>query len=101
MVEIYTLGNFDIRLEDVSIWKAVGNKQRLVKFLKYLLAFHGNNLLSCRSMEGVRQDEHTHRLGALRAHISTVRRLFAEAMWGSAAFFSIEYIDGYYVFDRH
>ena len=101
MVEIYTLGNFDIRLEDVSILKAVGNKQRLVKLLKYLLTFHGKKLLPERIIEDLWQDEYTQPLRALRTQISRVRRMFPEEMWVSAAFFSIEYIDGYYVFNLH
>ncbi|HZH92672.1 MAG TPA: BTAD domain-containing putative transcriptional regulator [Tissierellaceae bacterium] len=101
MVEIYTLGNFDIRLEDVSILKAVGNKQRLVKLFKYLLTFHGKKLLPERIIEDLWQDEYTQPLRALRTQISRVRRMFPEEMWVSAAFFSIEYIDGYYVFNLH
>ena len=74
MVEIYTLGNFDIRLEDVSILKAVGNKQRLVKLLKYLLTFHGKKLLPERIIEDLWQDEYTQPLRALRTQISRVKR---------------------------
>jgi len=101
MVEIYTLGNFDIKLEDVSILKAVGNKQRLIKLFKYLLTFHGKKLLPERIIEDLWQDEYTQPLRALRTQISRVRSMFPEEMRDSASFFSIEFIDGYYVFNLH
>ncbi len=99
MVEIYTLGNFDIRLEDVSILKAVGNKQRLVKLFKYLLTFHGKKLLPERIIEDLWQDEYLQPLKVLRTQISRVRSMFPKEMRDFAPFFSIDFIDGYYVFN--
>ncbi|WP_409227694.1 AfsR/SARP family transcriptional regulator [Gudongella sp. SC589] len=99
MVEIYTLGNFDIKLGDISILHIVGKKHKLIKLFKYLLTFQGKKLLPERIIEDLWQDEYIEPLKALRTQISRVRKMFPEEVCGFAPFFSIEFIDGYYVFN--
>ena len=45
MVKIYTLGDFDIRINDVSILESIGNQPKLMKLFKYFLTFQGKKLL--------------------------------------------------------
>ncbi|WP_422485123.1 bacterial transcriptional activator domain-containing protein [Gudongella sp. DL1XJH-153] len=98
MVEIYTLGNFDIRFNDVSILQSIGSKHRLIKLFKYLLTFEGKKLLPEDIIEDLSQDEYAEPLNALRTQISRVRGMFPLETYGVVPFFSIDFIDGYYIF---
>lgn len=97
MIEIITLGNFDIKYQNVSILHDIGNKHRLMKLFKYLLTFQGKKLLPEKIIEDLWEDEYAEPLNALRTQISRVRSMLSLEVFGEKPFFSITYIDGYYV----
>lgn len=100
MLKIYTLGDFDIKIDDRSILQEIGNHPRLMKLFKYFLTFQGKKLLPENIIEDIwKEDEFKNPLNVLRTQISRIRNLVDLENYGKQAFFEIVYIDGYYVFN--
>ncbi|NMA48723.1 MAG: hypothetical protein GX947_02960, partial [Tissierellia bacterium] len=71
MVKIYTLGDFDIRIDDKSILQSIGNQQRLMKLFKYFLTFNGKKVLPENIIEDICEEENFKEpLKMLRTQIS-------------------------------
>ncbi len=99
MVKIYTLGDFDIRIDDKSILQSIGNQQRLKKLFKYFLTFNGKKLLPENIIEDICEEENFKEpLNMLRTQISRLRNIIDFEKHNIEPFFTITYIDGYYVF---
>lgn len=99
MIKIYTLGDFDIKIEDKSILQSLGNQPKLMKLFKYFLTFQGRKLLPENIIEDIWQDENfKDPLNVLRTQISRVRNMIDLKKYGIESFFYINYLDGYYLF---
>lgn len=99
MIKINTLGDFDIKIDDRSILQSIGNQHRLIKLLKYFLTFNGKKILPEKIIEDVWQEENYREpLKVLRTQISRLRNIIDFKNYNIEPFFSIDYIDGYYLF---
>lgn len=102
MIKIYTLGDFDIQIDDVSILQSIGNQPRLMKLFKYFLTFQGKKLLPENIIEDIwKEDNFKDPLNVLRTQISRVRNMIDFEKYKKEPFFDIIYIDGYYLFKLH
>lgn len=92
MIKIYTLGEFDITIDDKSILDEIGSQNRLILLLKYLLAHEGKRLLPERIVENLMEDKDLKEpQNVLRTQISRLRKSFEEYN-----FYSIDFLNGYY-----
>lgn len=101
MVKILTLGDFDIRIGDKSILNSIGNQHRLIKLFKYFLTFNGKKMLPENIIGDIWQDEDLdfkEPLNVLRTQISRLRNMIDFKDLNIQPFFTINYIDGYYLF---
>lgn len=99
MVKISTLGDFDIKIDDISIMESIGNQPKLMKLFKYFLTFHDKKLLPENIIEDIWGDENfKDPLNVLRTQISRVRKIIDLKKYNIESFFNINYVDGYYVF---
>lgn len=95
MLKIYTLGEFNIRLNDESIIDKIGSRNRLLLLLKYLLTNEGKRLLPDIIVEDLMEDKELKEpQNVLRTQISRLRRLFNEN-----TFYTIDFLNGYYIFN--
>ena len=95
MIDIYALGKFDIRKNDVSIVDKIGSQNRLFLLLKYLLIHEGKRLTPNTIIEDLLEDKELKEpQNVLRTQMSRLRRLFEED-----SFYSIDFLNGYYVFN--
>lgn len=93
MIDIYTLGEFDIRVNEVSVIDKIGSQNRLFLLLKYLLTHEGKRLLPDTIVEDLMEDKELKEpQNVLRTQISRLRRLFQEE-----SFYSIDFLNGYYI----
>lgn len=99
MVKIITLGDFDIRINEESILHSIGNQHRLIKLFKYFLTFNGKKLLPENIIEDIWEEENFKEpLNVLRTQISRLRNIIDFDKCGIEPFFTINHIDGYYLF---
>ena len=102
MINIYTLGNFDIQIDGESILQPIGNQPKLMKLFKYFLTFQGKKLLPENIIEDIwRDDNFKDPLNVLRTQISRIRNMINFKKYGEKPCFDITYIDGYYLFKLH
>lgn len=100
MIDVYTFGEFDIKIDGESVLPGIGSKHRLLKLFKYLLTFQGKKLLPENIIDDLWQDlDYKDPVKALRTQISRVRNLFNLEGRIFAPFFTISFIDGYYIFE--
>lgn len=100
MVRIHTLGDFDIKVGGQSILHTIGNQHRLMKLFKYFLTFNGKKLLPENIIEDIWEEENFKEpLKVLRTQISRLRNLINFKAYGIEPFFTIDFIDGYYLFE--
>lgn len=93
MIKIYTLGEFDIRINDLSIIDKIGSQNRLLLLFKYLLTHEGKRLIPDIIVEDLMEDKELKEpQNVLRTQISRLRKLF-----GENTFFSINFLNGYYL----
>lgn len=94
MIKIYTLGEFDIKLNGISMLKKIGYQNTLILLFKYFLTYEGRRLLPDRIVEDLMEDKNLKEPdNVLRTQISRLRRLF-----GEDTFYSIDFLNGYYIF---
>ena len=95
VLKIYTLGEFNIRLNDESIIEKIGSQNRLLILFKYLLTNEGKRLLPDSIVEDLMEDKDLKEpQNVLRTQISRLRRLFNEN-----TFYTIDFLNGYYIFN--
>ena len=100
MIRIFTLGDFDITLNDYSITKDIGNKKQLIKLFKYFLIHKEIKLLPEKIIEDLWEDESfKNPISMLRTQVSRLRKLLDEDKFTRKPFFTIQYINGYYIFN--
>lgn len=99
MFEIYTLGNFDIKYNGKSILDMKGYPYKTFKLFKYFITNEGKKLLPENIIEDLWEDnEYNDPQGALRTQISRVRKMIDIERLNLKPFFTIQYLNGYYVF---
>ena len=99
MIEIYTLGKFDIKYNDKSILEAKGYPYKTLKLFKYFLTHEGKRILPENIIEDLWEDnEYKDPYGTLRTQISRVRNMIDLQKLNVRSFFQIEYSNGYYIF---
>ncbi|NLY46646.1 MAG: hypothetical protein GX053_11790 [Tissierella sp.] len=95
MIDIYTLGKFDIRKSDISIVDKIGSQNRLFLLLKYLLTHEGKRRTPNGIIDDLLEDKDLKDpLSVLRTQMSRLRRLFE-----GDSFYTIDYVNGYYIFN--
>lgn len=100
MIDIYTLGKFDIKHNDKSILEVKGYPYKTLKLFKYFLTHQGKKLLPENIIEDLWEDnEYKDPSGTLRTQISRVRKMIDLDKADVRSFFQIEYINGYYIFN--
>lgn len=100
MIDVYTFGEFDIKVDGQSVLSAIGSQYRVLKLFKYLLTLQGKKLLPENIIDDLWQDlDYKDPVKALRTQISRVRSLFNLEGYVSVPFFTIKFIDGYYIFE--
>ncbi len=100
MIKITTLGDFDITINNTSIMDEIGNKQRLIKLFKYFLIHKDTKVLPERIIEDLWVDEDfKDPISMLRTQISRLRKIIGIERPNLDPFFTIKYINGYYVFN--
>ena len=99
-MKIYTLGNFDIQVDNDSIMQNKGYPHRTIKLFKYFLTFKGKRLLPENIIEDLWSDnDFTDPKNVLRTQISRVRNMINEEKYGMEKLYDIIYKNGYYVFE--
>lgn len=100
MIDVYTFGEFDIKVDGKSVLSAIGSQYRVLKLFKYLLTLQGKKLLPENIIDDLWQDlDYKDPVKALRTQISRVRSLFNLEGYVSVPFFTISFMDGYYIFE--
>ncbi len=100
MFQIYTLGDFDIKINNKSILKSIENQHRLMKLLKYFITFNNRKVLPYRIMDELWiGEEFKDPLSVLRTQISRLRNMIDFDLYEKEPFFTIDFIDGYYLFE--
>lgn len=100
MVEIITLGDFDIIVDGSSITDYIASQKRLLKLLKYFLIHNEIKLLPENIIEDLWGDEDfKNPLNMLRTQISRLRRITDIEDKSLETFFDIKYVNGYYIFE--
>lgn len=96
MIDIISFGEFDIKNNGESILEEIGSQNRLLLLLKYFLTYKGKRLRINTIVEDLMEDKDLKEpLKVVRTQISRLRKLF------HIEFYSIEFSNGYYVFDLH
>lgn len=99
MINIYTLGHFDIEIDGESILSSIESQHKLMKLFKYFLTYQGRKLLPEDIVDDLwPEDDYKDPLSVLRTQISRVRKMIDFKRYGIGAFFEIIYTDGYYTF---
>ncbi|MGO1468986.1 MAG: bacterial transcriptional activator domain-containing protein [Tissierella sp.] len=99
MIKIFTLGNFDITVDDYSIMEDIGSHKRLIKLFKYFLINNNTKLLPENIIEDLYIDQDfKNPLNMLRTQISRLRKNAKVKDTDEDPFFSINYVNGYYIF---
>ena len=92
MLKIYTLGEFDIEIDEKSILTEIGSQNRLIMLFKYLLAHEGKRLLPEKIVEDLMEDKDLKEpQNVLRTQMSRLRRAFE-----GYSFYTIDFLNGYY-----
>lgn len=95
-MKIYTLGNFDIKIENKSIMDEMGYPYRILRLFKYFLTFKGNKVLPENMIDDLLSDsDSADPKNILRTQISRVRNMIE----CDKDLYSIKHISGYYVFE--
>lgn len=98
MVEIITLGDFDIIINNSSIMDEISAQKRIIKLFKYFLVHENVKLLPEDIIEDLwTEEDFKNPLNMLRTQISRLRNILDDKSI-IERFFSIKYLDGYYIF---
>lgn len=98
MVQIYTFGEFDIKINDKSIMESKGYSYKILRLFKYFLTYHGQRVLPDKIIEDFMMDrEFDNPRNVLRTQISRVRNMVDEDVMGMEPFYAIESQSGYYI----
>lgn len=99
MVKIITLGDFDIIVNDISILDYIAKNQRLIKLFKYFLIHKDIKLLPENIIDDLWiEEDFKNPINMLRTQISRLRKILEIDEINVEPFFSIKYINGYYIF---
>ena len=99
MIEIITLGDFDIIIDGESIIEELSSQKKLIRLLKYFLVHNDLKLLPENIIEDLRGDnELKNPLNMLRTQISRLRTMIDYKNHAIKPFFDIKFINNYYVF---
>lgn len=100
---IYTLGGFDIKIEDTSLLKEASRSYRLHKLLQYFIAFRNKKILADTIIENIWQDHESYDPhNMLRAQIFRLRqyiKTFIPEGEDEKRYMSINFSNGYYSLD--
>lgn len=100
MIKIVTLGDFDIIINGNSVLEELTSQKRLIRLLKYFLVHNGIKLLPENIIEDLwGNDDFKNPLNMLRTQISRLRKIINPEAHGIEAFFSIKFINNYYIFE--
>lgn len=100
MIKIVTLGDFDIIINGESVLEELTSQKRLIRLLKYFLVHNGIKLLPENIIEDLwGNDDFKNPLNMLRTQISRLRKIINPEAHGIEAFFSIKFINNYYIFE--
>ncbi len=100
MIYIYTLGDFDIRINDNSILESKNYPYRTMKLFKYFLTFKGKKILPENIIEDLWVDNNFQDpKNVLRTQISRTRKMIDLGKMDLESCYDIQYINGYYVFE--
>lgn len=100
MIRIYTLGDFDIKIDGNKVFDSKGYPHRMIKLFKYFLTFKGKKLLPENIIEDLWPDNNFQDpKNVLRTQISRVRKMVNTGKNSFEQFYNIEYTNGYYVFE--
>ncbi|MDR7871448.1 MAG: BTAD domain-containing putative transcriptional regulator [Tissierellaceae bacterium] len=95
MIKIFTLGEFDIKLNGESLLEKIGSQNRLILLFKYFLTHTGKRVIPSLIVEDLMVDKDLKEPEkVLRTQISRLRKLFNEN-----TFYTIDFQNGYYVFN--
>lgn len=100
---IFTLGVFDIKLEDTSLIKDSSRSYRLYKLLQYFITFKNKKILADTIIENIWPDHESYDpYNMLRAQIYRLRQLIKKALpedEDEKLYMSINFSNGYYFLD--
>lgn len=100
MIKIITLGDFDIIINGESVLEELTSQKRLIRLLKYFLVHNGIKLLPENIIEDLwGSDDFKNPLNMLRTQISRLRKIINPELYGIEAFFTIKFINNYYIFE--
>lgn len=99
-MKIYTLGNFDIQIDNESLMNELGYAYKTIRLFKYFLTFNEKRLLPENMIDDLWSDnESTDPKNILRTQISRVRNMIKIEGEADKQLYSINHINGYYVFE--
>lgn len=100
MLSVYTFGDFDVRVDGKSVLETKGYPHRMMKLFKYFLTFKGKKLLPENIVDDLWSDnDYVDPKNVLRTQISRVRKMIEMEVDKDKSFYTIEYKNGYYVFE--
>lgn len=98
MIKIITLGDFDILINNFSIMDEISAQKRIIKLFKYFLVHENEKILPEDIIEDLwTEEDFKNPLNMLRTQISRLRNILGEKST-IEPFFSIKYVNGYYIF---
>lgn len=96
IMKIYTLGNFDIKIEGKSIMDEMGYPYRIIRLFKYFLTFKENKILPENMIDDLLSDsDSADPKNILRTQISRVRNMIE----CDKDLYNIKHVSGYYIFE--
>lgn len=99
MVKIITFRDFYIIVDNKSIIGEIGNNQEIIKLLKYFLIHRGMKLLPEKIIEDLWMDEDRNKSKTmLKKQINKLKEIIPLNNMDGKVFFSIDFINGYYLF---
>lgn len=99
MVNIITFGDFDVMLDDRPIIKEISGSQNIMKLFKCFLVHQGIKLLPEIIIDDLCPDEDfKNPISMIRTQISRLRNIIPNNHIAEESFFTIDFINGYYLF---
>lgn len=99
MIKIVSFGDFDIIINGKSILEEITLQKRLIRLFKYFLVHNNIKLLPENIIEDLwGMDDFKNPINLLRTQISRLRTIIDYDEFGAEPFFTIKYVNGYYIF---